>query len=240
MTAPHQKWTVLPHGKLTAVEDNIRTVTGIAKMPFGEIPRRMTVVRLKDGRLVIYSAVALDEDQMRALETFGAPAFLIVPGDHHRLDAKIWKERYPQMRVIAPCGACAKAEETVGVDATDADFGDPDVKFVTVPGTRGHEAALEVRSTGRLTLVLNDIVANIRDAPGGFTGWLWRMMGFAGDTPQIPLPEKLTILDDKAALAAQLRAWAADPALKRILVAHGDPIEADPAGALRALAATLD
>ncbi len=65
-------------------------------------------------------------------------------------------------------------------------------------------------------------------------------MGFAGDTPQIPLPEKLTILDDKAALAAQFRAWAADPALRRILVSHGDPIEADPAGALGALAATLD
>ncbi len=29
---------------------------------------------------------------MRALEDFGEPAFLIVPSDHHRLDARIWKE----------------------------------------------------------------------------------------------------------------------------------------------------
>jgi hypothetical protein len=240
MTAPFRKWTVLPHGKLTAVAENIRTVTGTARMPFGEFPRRMTVVRLTDGRLVVYSAVALDADGMRSLEAFGEPAFLIVPGDHHRLDAGIWKDRYPRLRVVAPPGARAKIEETVAVDATEIDFGDPGVCFATVLGTRGHEAALEVHGADGFTLVLNDIVANIRHAPGGFTGWLWRVMGFAGDAPQIPLPEKLTILDDKAALAAQLRNWANDPALKRILVSHGDPIETDPAGALRALAAALD
>src|SRR6476646_5845944 len=49
-------WTVLPHGKLTEVEANILTVTGQVHMPLGDIPRRMTVVRLKDGRLVIWSA----------------------------------------------------------------------------------------------------------------------------------------------------------------------------------------
>src|SRR5687767_1929748 len=143
MAAPFKTWTVLPHGKLTAVEDNILTVIGRIRMPLGELPRRMTVVRLGDGRLVVYSAIALEEESMRRLEAFGRPAFLIVPNDHHRLDARIWKARYPQMKVLAPEGARAKVAKIVPVDATATDFGDPSVRLITVPGTRAGELALE-------------------------------------------------------------------------------------------------
>jgi hypothetical protein len=102
MSRPLQKWKVLPHGKLTAVDENILTVVGEIRMPIGDLPRRMTVVRLGDGRLVIFSAIALGEDEMRVLEDFGVPAFLIVPNAHHRMDANVWKDRYPALQVIAP------------------------------------------------------------------------------------------------------------------------------------------
>jgi hypothetical protein len=239
MTAPLKQWEVLPHGKLTQIDANILTVTGEIKMPVGELPRRMTVVRLQDHRLVIFSAIALDEDEMGVLEAFGVPAFLIVPNDHHRLDAKIWKDRYPDMMVIAPEGSCEKVSKAVSVDATDADFGDPNVRLIIVPGTRAHEAALEVTGVSGTTLVLNDIIGNIRDA-SGFGGWLLRIMGFAGDEPHVPTPVKIAMVKDKAALAAQLRRWADLPMLKRILVSHGALIEHDPSPALKALAATLD
>ena len=107
MTAPFREWKVLPHGKLTTVDENILTVEGDIHMPLMELPRRMTVVRLADSRLVIFSAIALDEDEMAALEAYGRLAWLIVPNDHHRLDAKIWKDRYPAMRVVAPEGGRA-------------------------------------------------------------------------------------------------------------------------------------
>src|SRR5437762_11219442 len=105
MPQPHTEWTVLPHGKLTQIEDNILTVTGDIPMPVGNLTRRMTVVRLRDGRLVIFSPVALDENEMRVIEDFGEPAFLIIPNSHHRLDSKIWKDRYPTIKVITPQGA---------------------------------------------------------------------------------------------------------------------------------------
>src|SRR6266404_9421847 len=92
MTKPLQKWKVLPHGKLKQIGDNILTVTGDIHMPLMDLPRRMTVVRLIDSRLVVYSAIALDEDEMAELEAYGHPAYLIVPSDKHRLDAKIWKD----------------------------------------------------------------------------------------------------------------------------------------------------
>jgi hypothetical protein len=134
MTRPFQQWTVLPHGKVAQIDDNILTVVDEIHMPLMDLPRRMTVVRLNDSRLVVFSAVALDDDEMTALEAFGRPAFLIVPSDKHRLDAKIWKDRYPAMMVVAPEGARTKVEEVVPVN--------------TVAPVRGSEGAVRGRSRG--------------------------------------------------------------------------------------------
>jgi hypothetical protein len=111
MSTPFSHWQVLPHGKLTTVEENIRTVVGEIPMPLADIPRRLTIVRLRDGRLVIFNVVALAEDDMRSLERFGTPAFLVVPNAHHRLDAKIWKDRYPNPEVIAPPGHAPRSKK---------------------------------------------------------------------------------------------------------------------------------
>ena len=239
MTRTLEKWTVLPHGRLAETGDDLLTVVGEIAMPLMKLPRRMTVVRLRDRRLVVFSAIALDEAEMRQLEDFGRPAFLVVPNDHHRMDAGIWKARYPGLRVIAPAGSREKVEEVVKVDATEGDFGDPDVRLVTVPGTDGREAALEVRKPDGLTLVINDVIGNITDSHG-FGGWMLRRMGFAGDEPHVPGPVKFNMVESKAALRAQLLRWADAPGLKRVLVAHGEAIEEDPRGALRALAASLE
>lgn len=239
MTRTLERWEVLPHGKLIAVTGDMLTVVGEIRMPLMTLPRRMTLVRLRDRRLVVFSAIALDEAGMREIEDFGTLAFLIVPNDHHRMDAKIWKGRYPELRVIAPEGSREKVEEVVPVDSTAGEFGDPGVTFVAVPGTDAREGALEVDGADGLTLVLNDIVGNIRHEQG-FGGWLLRRMGFAGDDPHVPGPVRLNMVESKAALRAQLLRWAERPTLKRILVSHGETIEDDPRGALRDLAAALD
>ena len=238
MPRPHKQWKVLPHDPLVEVEDGILTVTGEIGMPLGHLQRRMTIVRLHDGGLVIYSAIALDEGEMARIEAYGRPAFLVVPSDIHRLDARIWKDRYPALKVATPEGARKKVEEVVPVDTTDPDFGDGNVKFVTVPGVEGHEAALVVTTPRGTTLIVNDIVGNIHDSHGA-GGWILRKAGFAGDHPQVPRVVKHKIVEDERALGAQLEEWAALPSLTRILVSHGQPIESDPGGALRELARSL-
>ena len=238
MPKPYKQWTVLPHGKLAQIDEGMLTVTGELRMPLGNFPRRMTVVRLRDSRLVIWSAIALDEKEMATLESFGRPAFLIVPNDHHRLDAKAWKDRYPEVRVVAPKGSREKVEEVVPVDTTAPDFGDPNVQFVTVAGTRDREAALVVRTANGTTLVLNDLVGNIREA-SGISGWLLGLAGFAGKSARIPRVVKLNLVKDAKALRAQLLQWAEISPLKRILVAHGEPIESNPQQTLRDLAGSL-
>jgi len=239
MPAILEKWKVLPHGALSAIDRDLLTVTGEIHMPLGKFTRRMTVARLAGGGSVIFSAIALDEPEMARIEALGPPAWLVVPSAMHRMDAVIWKARYPSIRVVTPEGAREKVAAVVPVDATTDILGDPEVRFVTLPGTEAQESALEVRRPAGMTLVLNDIVGNIHDAHG-VSGFLLKLAGFAGDEPQLPRMLKRGLVADEEALADQLRAWADNPALKRILVSHGDPIEEDPAGKLRAVAASLD
>jgi hypothetical protein len=228
----------LPHGPVTAIDDNLWTVTGTIHMPVGDFERRMTIARLRDGGLVVYSAIALDEPSMAKLEGFGRMAWLLVPGDAHRLDARVWLHRYPTMHVAAPAGAREKVLEVVPVESTAPDFGDPGVRWITVPGTRDHEAALTVRGAKGTTLIVNDLIANLRHEHG-FTGWMLRLMGFAGDEPHIPGVRKLAMIKDSNALADQLLTWSQISDLHCILVSHGEPIVDDPSGELRRLSESL-
>ena len=135
-------------------------------------------------------------------------------------------------------GARDKVAQAVPVDTTSSDLEDPDVDFLAVPGTQGHEAALLIRRAGGTTLVLNDLVGNIRHEHG-FGGWLLSLMGFAGEEAHIPAPVKLMLVKDKDALRAQLLRWAEIDSLKSIVVSHGSPIEDNPRQVLRDLANSL-
>ena len=109
---------------------------------------------------------------------------------------------------------------------------------MSVPGTHDRQAALVVRKPNGTTLVLNDLVGNIRDA-SGISGWLLRLADFAGEAAQIPRVVKLNLVKDANALRAQLLQWTEMDSLKRILVSHGEPIEANPRQTLRGLAESL-
>ena len=239
MTAPFKTWTVQPHGDLVRVNDRILTVVGEIHMPIGEFPRRMTIVRLASGDLIIYSAVALDEVGMAKLEAFGRPAFMVVPSERHRLDAPGFKARYPAIEVIAPAGAREKVQDVTPVDTSAPIFSDATVRYLEVPGTKQTEAALEVSDTDGVSLIVNEIIGDIHGAKG-LRGWLLKRMGFAGEEPHVPAPVKMMFSKGKEELAAQLRTWAEIPNLKRIIVSHGEIIDVDPQGVLRKLAATLD
>ncbi len=82
-------------------------------------------------------------------------------------------------------GAREKVEKAVPVDATRADFDDANVALVTVPGTREHEVALEVRGPNGTTLVLTSTVSKsfpVSDAGlGAFTYLVELLSGFMGD-----------------------------------------------------------
>jgi hypothetical protein len=220
---------------LTPVNERIVTVVGDLKMPLLHLPRRMSAVRLASGDLVIFSAIALRDADMARLEAFGRPTFLVVPSVRHRLDAPSFARRYPRMTVVAPRAGAEKIGEVVRVGTNTPNFGDTGVRYVEVAG----DSALEVDCVDGMTVIVNDLIGDIH-GEAGIGGWLLRIMEFAGDDPHVPAPVKLLLGKHKSEVARQFRSWAERETLRRIIVSHGDPIESDPRGVLRALAASLD
>lgn len=234
MSTPFETWTVLPHTPIEIIDDNILSVEG----PLGKFPRRMTIVCISGLRLVIHSGFALDEAEMARVESLGAPSFFIVPSALHRMDVKPWKQRYPGLMIVCPPGARGRVEELIKVDSVAPDFGDPSVQYAPVAGTAQREGALIVKGPQRTTLVLNDLIFNVRKQPG-VVGWFFGLLGVTGPQPKMAKLVMRKILDNKQALRAQLEQWAKLDKLKRIIVAHGAPIEEDPRGTLHRLAASL-
>jgi hypothetical protein len=234
MPKPFDKWTVLPHQPIEIIDDNILAAEG----PLGKFPRRMTIVRLSGQRLIIHSGIALDEAGMARIESFGKPSFYVVPSALHRMDVKPWKQRYPELRIVCPPGARSKVEELVKVDTVAPDFGDPAVHYTAVDGTAQREGALIVKGSQGTTLVLNDLIFNVRKQPG-VIGLLFDVLGVTGPEAKMPKLVMRKLVHDKSALRAQLEQWANLSGLQRIILSHGAVIEADPSGTLRRLAASM-
>ncbi len=142
--------------------------------------------------------------------------------------------------MLTPAGAQTDVAEVVPVDATTDILDDPAVGFVTVPGTAEREAALEVRRGDGLTVVCNDLIGNVAHPHGIGAYVMGRLMGFGVSEPQIPRIVQHKLIEEPAALAGRFRAWAADPALRRVIVSHGDVIAEDAAGVLERLAGSLE
>jgi hypothetical protein len=237
MTKPPRPWTVLPHGPLERLEENLHVVDGWVPGIQG-LRRRMAVVRRSDGGLLFFNAVPVDEPTLDRIRALGRPEILVVPQHLHMMDAHAFRDRLG-VKVFAPAAGRALVEERVRVDGTFEDIPtDPAVEVRTVAGYRTGEGFLVVRSGPRTSLVVADVVLNVPDGPG-LNGLLFRLLGMTGPEPRLPLLVRLRALGDKGALRVQLGALAQLPGLARIVTSHGAIVDRDPAGALRRIAASL-
>jgi hypothetical protein len=223
---------VLPHGPLTQLAPRMWQVTGTMKnVP---LPRNMTIWRMADGGLWIHSAVACDDATMAEIEALGRPSVLVVPNGFHRLDAGVWKDRYPGMRVVCPEGSRAKVGEVLKVDGLDSE----------VPGVITHGAGLkaseniyEVDAGAGNGLVVCDALFNVAHIPG-FMGFVLKMIGSTGGFKMTNIA-RFAVLEDKKAFAQWMEQAAASPDLALLCLSHGDAVLADAARKLKDAAAAL-
>lgn len=238
MAKLHQEWTVLPHGPLERLAENLWRVE--ARLPDMPLKRVMVVARMADGRLLIHNGIALEEPQMQQLEQLGEPAVMVVPNGWHRLDAPAFKGRYPDLRVLCPHGSRKRVEQAVAVDGIldDLEAGDDHtVQLFHLDGLKQREGALQVRSEDGLTLVFNDLIFNLPHGKG-IPGLVFRLMGSTGG-PRISRIFRLMAVSDGRALRAHMERLAEIEELRRVIVSHGKMIDDDPAAVLRSVASTL-
>jgi hypothetical protein len=232
MSKLNTEWKVQPHGDLIEIGQGIWTVQGSIVMPLGRFPRRMTVVSLSDGGSAVWSAIPLRAPQMKRIEALGPVRFLIVPNEAHRLDLKPWTLRYPAAKVLAPPSAREAVSDAAKVDATDDIIGDSAIRITLVAGTKADEFVMTVQRPDGTTLVLNDILSNVRHPDGIGAHVMARLLGFGVKRPRTSRPVRRLFVADRAVLATQFRIWAAIPDLRRVIVSHGEVIDSAPRDAL--------
>jgi hypothetical protein len=199
------------------------------------ILRTCVVARMDDGRLVIHSAIAMDEAHMQTLESWGTPAFLVVPSGYHRMDAGRYKERYPAITVLCPSGAAKRVSQVVPVDGDYGDLpSDTSVSLIPGEGCGLREGVMVVRRDDGATVVFNDLLFNVPHIPGP-KGWVFRWLGSTGP-PKVTTVAKFFIGKDRPALAEWMCKLADIPDLIRLIPGHGDPIVDSPADVLRQVA----
>ena len=223
---------IFPYRPPQALADNLWQVQGSLPFP---VPRNMTVYRLPDGRLVLYSVVAMHEEGMRALEALGTPAIMIMPHNRHQMDAPFYKERYSALRVLAPDPSSAR---TVAVDGDLHELAALGIGAYSLPGTNYHEVVLELPIAGGIALCVTELLGNVR-SPGGVFGLAMKLFGPPGGGFGVARAVRFREIVDRQKVRAWLTGLAERADLRMVLVGHGDALTANVASELRRASAQV-
>jgi hypothetical protein len=237
-TSSQDDWQshVLPHGAIEELAPNLWHVTGT--LPSSTmVPREMVLYRFADATLLIHSAIALNETVMAELESLGTPKILIVPNRIHRLDAGVYKQRYPNLIIVCPAAAKPYVEQVVEVDGIAEEVLPTYGIICHEPvGIRPQELVYELPLPTGKALVFTDILFNLNKAylqqhlPYGefLLQWLGASaIGSSGFFGITGLGRRF-FMNDRNAYRQWLEALADGiPDLRVISVAHGSPIVAD-------------
>jgi hypothetical protein len=211
---PH---TIYPYGPPRALADNLWQVEGSLRFP---VPRNMTVWRAADGGLVLYSVIAMHEAGMRALETLGKPAYMVIPHKRHHMDAPFYKARYPDLRVLAEVTAPANG---VAIDASVKELESLGIRASGIPGTDAEDMALELPIAGGRALCVCELLGNV--APTGALGRAAaRLIGPPGGGFGVARVVRFREVVERDRVRAWLKERAGRDDLLMLLVGHGAPI----------------
>jgi hypothetical protein len=227
---------IYPYAPLKPLDANLWQVQGTLA---NGLPRNMTVYRLPDGRLLLYSVVAMHDADMEALEKLGRPAVMVMPHDRHQMDAPFYKQRYPDLRVVAPQPRHARK---VPIDGDLGELAALGIKAYVPPGTTYHEVVLELpvqNGTPGIALCTTELLGNLSDLSGlpRLMRLLLRLLGPPGGGFGVARVVRWREVSDRKRMRAWLRSLAARRDLRMVLVGHGSPVTEEPAAALRRAAA---
>lgn len=231
------EWKVGPHGPIEKLSERVWRVE--ADVPGVPMKRVMTIAKRASGGLVIHNGIALGDKEMAQIEALGPIEAIVVPNGYHRLDAKIFHDRYPSAQVLCPDGATKAVSQAVPVSSGFAQLApDGAVELATLDGTKDREGVMIVRDGDGTTVVFNDAVFNMPHRPG-FTGFVLKSITGSTGGPRVSRVMKWFVVADKKAFRSHLERLADIPDLRRIVVSHHEVIDKDPAATLRAVAAKV-
>jgi hypothetical protein len=183
----------------------------------------MTVLRLADGGLLLYSPVALTPERRQAVAALGPVAHLYAPNLMHHGWIGEWADAFPAARVHAAPGV-AKKRRGLRVDRILGAAPEPafagTVDEIPIEGFRLRETVLLYRPAQ--TLVVADLVHNIGRPTHGWTAAYSRMMGFY-DRVALSRAIRWSGFSDRHAARRSVDDLLGRP-FDRVVVGHGAPL----------------
>lgn len=241
------------HGSLQTICPGVLYVLEASGCDMGPPTRNMVIYRRPEGAknnkenpLMIYNAVAVDENMMEEIEALGKPTVLIVPNCYHRCCAAVYKKRYPDILVVCPEPARERILEVLEVDKTIDEWSKMEYysKYVTSMAISGWgpfenvlELQLEASAKGKKAFVVCDLLFTVpyKDDAGyaeRFMTWLFDSSIFLPtDKSEIIVPKiarlsRIFAVEDWGKAEKWYRAYARDEGKKvaTIVVGHGPPV----------------
>jgi hypothetical protein len=211
---------------LWTAEDELRLPGGV------RLPIRATIVVLPAGELLVHSPTPLGADLAAAVERLGRVAHLVAPNLLHHVSLSAWLARFPQARVWAVPGLERKRRDIpiAGLLDGDGDTAPPWAAHFApraLAGCPGLRETVFFHAASR-TLVCSDLLFNVRDPRGWATKLVLTLAGTRGRFAMSRAWRRYAA--DRAALSASLRRMLEWP-FTRVIVGHGDVLEADDAPA---------
>jgi hypothetical protein len=217
--------------ELVTIGDGVWAVESAMVIPGGvTLPQRATIVRLPDGALLVHAPVRADERIFAAVEALGPVAHLVAPNRFHHLFLSAWLGRFPSARLAGAPGLRDKRADLrwddVLADGAPSAWGVVDV--VGIAGApKMNEHVLFHRPTG--TLLVTDLVFNLRDVRGFMARFTFGVMGVSGQLAQ-SRAWRFVFTKDRRAAAASVERVLAWP-IRRIVPAHGAIVDGGDAHA---------
>lgn len=215
---------IQPYQPIQVLDENIFTVDG--EWFETAMRRRMTILRKKDGGLVIHNAIRFREKDYASIEALGRVDAIAVPNIFHASDAPVYAERFPQAKVFVPKVVLKKLSKAMKVNGSLEENWPYASEIAVVPfaGRLGESAFIHHASK---TLVLTDLSFNMRS--GDFKSSVERTAAkLINDMLDRFGPSRVckwVFLDKKAAEEGLAKVCRFD--FERIIVNHGHLVPAN-------------
>jgi hypothetical protein len=188
------------------------------------LPLASTVVRLPDRSLLVYSPIAIDDDQASEIAALGEVAHVVAPSLLHHLHVRAAAERWPRATLHGAPGLATKRSDLrfhreLGGPLDPALRDAIDVEVIA-GAPRLNESVLFHRASG--AMLCADLVFNIPRPANLRTRLALALMGVGGRRPSQSRMWKL-LARDRSVLRTSLDRVLRWP-IAMVVPAHGEPV----------------
>ncbi|MEP6822708.1 MAG: hypothetical protein ABI946_10210 [Chthoniobacterales bacterium] len=184
--------------------------------------RNVTLLRLRDGRLVIHSTADFSEDDVEAIRQFGEPAWLVDATVMHDTFAKSARGIFPRLPYLAPGGFSKASGVATGSLVPPPSEWSGEIEVLPIAGLRMPKEHVFYHRRSR-TLVVADLLFHFSAETGGWPRFFARHFMRLPRLRGISAFFKLMIRDRGAFERSmeELLRWD----FTQIVVGHGEPMQ---------------